>query len=73
MTIGPQKDEKDDKSPKRWQTLEKMTTDNSAIAIIRIYWRRCVNWILRFSQSCVQSSVLLPILEYIEEEVLTEY
>ena len=29
MTIGPQKDEKDDKSPKRWQTLEKMTTDNS--------------------------------------------
>ena len=31
MTIGPQKDEKDDKSPKRWQTLEKMTTDNSEI------------------------------------------
>ena len=33
MTIGPQKDEKDDKSPKRWQTLEKMTTDNSEIVL----------------------------------------
>ena len=32
MTIGPQKDEKDDKSPKRWQTLEKMTTDNSEVS-----------------------------------------
>ena len=39
MTIGPQKDEKDDKSPKRWQTLEKMTTDNSENRVFHSSYR----------------------------------
>ena len=47
MTIGPQKDEKDDKGPKRWQTLEKMTTDNSAACPEADFLHEEVHYLLR--------------------------